>query len=261
VDEIVLDLEDSVPPDLKREAREAVAAALAAEDWRAPSVSVRVNGPSTPWHEDDLRTIATSQRLASVIVPKVERAADLRRTEQALDEGGGAENVGVQALIESARGLQRVDEISTALARLEALILGPADMSVSLGFPSPEEGSRWDFVRGTVLVAARSAGLQAIDGPFLQISDLDGLRASGQRAREFGFDGKWALHPNQIEPLNEIFSPTAAEIEQAEAIVEALGEAPHGGAVMLEGEMIDEASRKRAELVMARAAAAGSTRS
>ena len=129
-------------------------------------------------------------------------------------------------------------------------------MSVSLGFPSPQEGSRWDFVRGAVLVAARAAGLQAIDGPFLQISDLDGLRASAERARDFGFDGKWALHPDQIAPLNEVFSPSAAEVAQAEAIVEALQAAPQSGALMLEGEMIDEASLKRAQLVMARAAAA-----
>ncbi len=254
-DEIVLDLEDSVPPDLKQEARDAVAAALTEEGWESPSISVRVNGPATPWHEDDLRAIAGSGRLASVIVPKVESAADLRRAESLLSEAD-REGAGLQALIESARGLQRVEEISTASERLQALILGPADMSVSLGFPSPQEGSHWDFVRGAVLVAARSAGLQAIDGPFLQISDLDGLRASAERARDFGFDGKWALHPDQIAPLNEVFSPSAAEVAQAEAIVEALQAAPQSGALMLEGEMIDEASLKRAQLVMARAAAA-----
>ena len=147
-------------------------------------------------------------------------------------------------------------EIAAAGGRLEALILGPADMSVSLGFPSPGEGSRWDFVRGAILVAARSAGLQAIDGPFLQISDLDGLRASARRAMELGFDGKWALHPDQIEPLKEIFSPSAEEVERARAIVEALRGSEDSGAVMLDGEMIDEASRKRAELMIARAEAA-----
>ncbi len=250
-DEIILDLEDSVPPDLKPEARDAVAAALAEDGWRSPSISVRVNGTATPWHEDDLRAIATASRLASVIVPKVEDAADLATAEELL--GGSAT---IQALIESARGLQRVDEISAAGGRLETLILGPADMSVSLGFPSPAEGSRWDFVRGAILVAARAAGIQAIDGPFLQIADLDGLRASAQRARELGFDGKWALHPDQIEPLNEAFSPSADEVEQARAIAEALRDSPSSGAVMLNGEMIDEASRKRAELVLARAEAA-----
>ena len=250
-DEVILDLEDSVPPDLKHEARDAVAAALAEQDWESPSISVRVNGPGTPWHEDDLRAIAATPQLSSVIIPKVESAENLGRAEELLGEAGG-----LQALIESARGLQSVDQIAAVGGRLEALILGPADMSVSLGFPSPEEGSRWDFVRGAILVAARSAGLQAIDGPFLQISDLDGLRASAGRARELGFDGKWALHPDQIEPLDEIFSPSAEEVEKASAIVAALRGSESSGAVILEGEMIDEASRKRAELVIARAGAA-----
>ena len=254
-DEIVLDLEDSVPPELKPEAREAVAAALAEGGWASPAISVRVNGPGTPWHEDDLRAIAAAARLASVIVPKVESPSDLGTAEGLLGDAGG-EGAGVQALIESARGLQGVDRIAAAGGRLEALILGPADMSVSLGFPSPGEGSRWDFVRGAILVAARSSGLQAIDGPFLQISDLDGLRASARRAMELGFDGKWALHPDQIEPLEEIFSPSAEEVERARAIVEALRGSEDSGAVMLDGEMIDEASRKRAELVIARAEAA-----
>jgi citrate lyase subunit beta / citryl-CoA lyase len=250
-DEIILDLEDSVPPDLKTEARDAVAAALAEDDWHSPSISVRVNSAATPWHGDDLRAIATAPRLASVIVPKVEDAADLATAEELL---GGS--TGIQALIESARGLQRVDQISSSGGRLEALILGPADMSVSLGFPSPEEGSRWDFIRGAIIVAARAAGIQAVDGPFLQIADLDGLRASAQRARELGFDGKWALHPDQIEPLEEVFSPSADEVSHARAITEALRDSPALGAVMLDGEMIDEASRKRAELVLARAQAA-----
>ncbi len=144
-------------------------------------------------------------------------------------------------------------------APLEALILGPADMSVSLGFPSPEEGSRWDFARGTVLVAARAAGVQAIDGPYLRIGDADGLLESAGRARELGFDGKWALHPDQIEPLNRVFTPGGSEIEQARAIIDAL-ELASDGAATLDGEMIDEASRKRAEAVLARAEAAGATR-
>ncbi len=240
-----------MPPELKPEAREAVAAALAEEGWASPSISVRVNGPGTPWHEDDLRAVAAAPRLSSVIVPKVEAPEHLGRAEELLGE-----TVGIQALIESARGLQRVDQISSAGGRLEALILGPADMSVSLGFPSPRDGSHWDFVRGAILVAARAAGLEAIDGPFLQISDLEGLRASAERARDLGFDGKWALHPDQIEPLNEVFSPSAEEIAQAEAIAGALRESKGSGAVMLNGEMIDEASRKRAELVIARAGAA-----
>ena len=257
-DEIVIDLEDSVPADLKPEARGAVADALAGAEWLAAPVSVRVNGVATPWFEDDLRAIAAAgDRLDSVVVPKVEGPADLDAAARLLDEAERAAMraapVGLQALIESARGLRSVSEIATASPRLESLILGPADMSVSLGFPSPDEGPRWDFVRGAIVVAASAAGLQAIDGPFLQISDLEGLAAAAARAREFGFEGKWALHPAQIEPLNEAFSPTPGEVSRAEAILEALAGAADGGAVLLDGEMIDEASRKRAEQVLARA--------
>lgn len=252
-DEIVIDLEDSVPAELKAEARTAVADALARGEFAAASVSVRVNGVETPWFEDDLRAVANAgERLASVIVPKVESRGDLASAEALLAEAGRDRPIRLQALIESAKGLRDVNEIAASGGALEALILGPADMSVSLGFPSPEEGSRWDFVRGAVLIAARAAGIQAIDGPFLRVSDADGLRASAERARDFGFDGKWALHPAQIEPLNEIFSPTDDEVAHAHEILAALsGEGD--GAVALDGEMIDEASRKRAQATLARA--------
>jgi citrate lyase subunit beta / citryl-CoA lyase len=249
-DEVIIDLEDSVPPARKDEARAAVVAALESAEWAAATVSVRVNGVGTEWFEADLEALAgAGDRLDSIIVPKVESPDDLLAAEGRLV---GERQIGLQALIESARGLRDCNAIAEASERLEALILGPADMSVSLGFPSPQEGSRWDFVRGAVLIAARAAGVQAIDGPFLQISDAEGLRASAERARELGFDGKKALHPDQIEPLNQIFSPTPAETERAHAILAALSGAGHG-AVMLDGEMIDEASRKRAQAVLAQA--------
>jgi citrate lyase subunit beta/citryl-CoA lyase len=258
-DEIVIDLEDSVPADQKDDARRAVVDALGQDEWAAATVSVRVNATSSPWFEDDLRALGSAgQRLDSVIVPKAENPGELHRVAELLAAGGRARPVAVQALIESARGLRDVNAIAEA-APLEALILGPADMSVSLGFPSPEEGSRWDFARGTVLVAARAAGVQAIDGPYLRIGDADGLLESAGRARELGFDGKWALHPDQVEPLNRVFTPGRSEIEQARAIIEAL-ELASDGAATLDGEMIDEASHKRAEAVLARAEAAGATR-
>ncbi len=260
-DEVVLDLEDSVPVELKAQARHAVAEALSVGDWKAGSVSVRINGTSTPFYEDDVRAIAGAKRLDSVVLPKAEGAAEIERTAALLDDAAAGATrvrpVAIQALIESALGLREVNEIAAASDRLDALILGPADMSVSLGFPSPDEGDRWDFVRGAVLVAARAAGIEAIDGPFLQVADADGLLASAERAREFGFDGKWAIHPNQIDPLNRVFSPSPEEVAQARAIATALEGDSERGALRLDGEMIDEASRKRAELVLARAAAAG----
>ena len=152
-----------------------------------------------------------------------------------------------------------MNAIAGATDRLETLILGPADMSVSLGFPSPADGPQWDPVRSAILVAARAAGIQAIDGPFLQISDLAGLRESATRAREFGFDGKWALHPSQIEPITEVFTPSRDEVDKARAITAALGH-DGVGAAMLDGEMVDEASLKRAEALLARAGAAEAAR-
>jgi citrate lyase subunit beta/citryl-CoA lyase len=260
-DEVVVDLEDSVPPELKDEARAAVAVALKTHQWRAATVSVRVNGVSTRWCEADVAALAAAgERLDCVVVPKVERAEDVALIEgllaKAEAEAGRVRPIGIQALIETARGLRNAHQVAEASGRLEALILGPADMSVSLGFPSPEEGRRWDFVRSTVLVAARAAGVQAIDGPYLQVADLEGLKASAAGAREFGYDGKWALHPAQVEPLNELFAPTSDEIEHARAILDTLEREPGSGAAMLGGEMIDEASRKRAEQLLARAQAA-----
>lgn len=257
-DEVIVDLEDAVPPGLKDEAREAVAAALSAHEWAAETVSVRVNALTTPWFEADVAAIAASgSRVASLVLPKAERAADVQALAAAVTEAesraGRDEPVALQALIETAAGLQRVAEIATASPRLEALILGPADLSVSLGFPSPDEGSQWDYVRGAILVAARVAGVQAIDGPFLRFRDLDGLRDSASRARRFGFDGKWALHPAQVETLDRVFSPTEDEVEVAEAILATLQTPNAAGAFDLEGEMIDEASRRRAEQVLERA--------
>jgi len=251
-DEVIVDLEDSVPIELKEEARAAVADALARHDWTAATVSVRINAVGTDWCEADVAAVAAAADC--VIVPKAESAADVEAVALLLE---GAERdgsrTGLEALIESARGLRNLDEIAESSDRLEALILGPADMSVSLGFPSPDEGPRWHFVRSSVLVAARAAGLQAIDGPFMNVGDASGAVASAEIARDLGFDGKWALHPSQIESLNEAFTPSAEEVSRAEAILATLARDPGRGAVALDGEMIDEASRKRAEQLLARA--------
>ena len=165
-----------------------------------------------------------------LVVPKVERPDDLAEVDRILDAGGSGESratpIGVEALIETAAGLQAVDRIAAASPRLEALVLGPADLAASLGLPaadSVEAGEeRWRFARWTLLVAARAAGCEAIDGPYLQVDDDDGLRTSAAAARGLGFDGKWALHPRQVAPLNEIFTPSPAEVERATAIVDAL---------------------------------------
>jgi citrate lyase subunit beta/citryl-CoA lyase len=195
-------------------------------------------------------------------VPKVEEPDDLRFVDRLLgmveEETGRERPVAIEALIETAAGLARVRDIARGSDRLEALIVGYADLGASLG-RSSAAGEHWSPVLDTVLVAARATGLQAIDGPHLDIPDLDGMRAAAARARVLGYDGKWALHPTQVEPLNEIFSATDEELERAGAVIAALDRAasgPGSGAALLDGEMIDEASRKRALGVLARGSAA-----
>ena len=267
-DEVVVDLEDSVTPERKDDARAVAIAAIRDGDWGGRSVAVRINAPATGLGVEDVARMVDGAggALGSLVVPKVESAADLHLVERLLSEreaGAGRDSpVGLQALIETAAGLSRAGEIARASGRLEALLIGYADLAASLGRPPAADypGDRWHWVRETVLVAARSAGLQAIDGPHLEVRDLEGLRVEAGYARALGFDGKWALHPSQVEPLNEVFSPRQEEVDRAAAILAALaaGESEGGrGAVMLDGEMIDEASRKLAHQVIARGRAAG----
>ncbi len=260
-DEVVIDLEDAVAPAQKEMAREATVAALGEEGWQARSIAVRVNGTETPWFEDDVRALTGSGKvLSSLVIPKVEAAGDLRPLDALLgpSDSEGDSAVGVQALIETAAGLAHVNEIAGSSPRLEALIIGYADLAASLGRPpsARHDPDRWAFTLDAVLVAARAAGIQAIDGPHLQIDDLEGLAAAASRARDLGYDGKWALHPSQLVPINEIFTPTPDELARAAAILAALEQAEGGGgagAALLDGEMVDEASRKLARHVLARA--------
>jgi citrate lyase subunit beta / citryl-CoA lyase len=264
VDEVVIDLEDSVAPAAKRQARELVADLLGRDAIPAAAVAVRVNAIDSPWFADDVAEIAgrAGTRIGSLVVPKVEGAGDVDRVSALLDSlGEAASGVRIQALVETARGLLRAGEIADASPRLDTLILGYADLAASLGRPpgldSPE---RWLHAQETLLVAARASGLQAIDGPYLGIRDGDGLRARAERVRALGFDGKWAVHPDQVEAINEVFTPAREEFERASAVVAALGRAEDDearGAVELDGAMVDEASRKLALQIVARGRAAG----
>lgn len=266
-DEVVIDLEDAVAPPVKEQARAAVTAAVAQGGWGERTVAVRINGPATRWcHRDVIEVVAgAGDGLASLVVPKVESPGEIEFVDRLAgmveQEVGRAAPVGLQALIETATGLRHIHAIAHASARLETLIVGYADLSASLGLPPEEDhsGDRWHHVLATVLIAARDAGLQAIDGPYLAIKDLDGFRAASQRSHALGYDGKWALHPTQIEVLNDLFAPSPEELEHARGVLEALEAAEHGesrGAVIHDGAMIDEASRKLAAQVVARGAAA-----
>ena len=273
-DEVFMDLEDSVAPLAKEEARGNIVQALKEGDWNGKTVVVRVNGVDTKWCAGDVTEVVENagQFVDCLMVPKVEHASDvsfvdnlLRMLEDAMDLD---KRIGIEAQIETATGLTNIDAIATASDRTETLIFGPADMSASLGLPTVTAGlpmpgypgDHWHHVLMTILIAARNAGLQAIDGPYLLIKDLEGFREMSLRARALGYDGKWALHPGQIDVLNEVFTPSQEEYDKAEAMLDAYRHATdveRKGAVMFGNEMIDEASRKMAEQLAQRGRAAG----
>jgi citrate lyase subunit beta/citryl-CoA lyase len=273
-DEVFMDLEDSVAPVAKEEARDNVVQALKEGDWTAKTVVVRVNGVYTRWCAHDVLHVAENagQYLDCIMIPKVEHASDVEFVDNLLrmveETTGLDKRIGLEVQIETATGLRNIHEIAAASDRSETLIFGPADMSASLGLPTVTAGmpmpgypgDHWHHVLSTILVAARHASVQAIDGPYLLIKDLDGFRDMALRARALGYDGKWALHPGQIDVLNEVFTPSQDEYDKAEAMLEAYRHATEierKGAVMFGNEMIDEASRKMAEQVAARGKAAG----
>jgi len=231
VDEVILDLEDAVAPERKDGARETLARALRDHDWLAATLAVRVNRGSA----DDLALVA-ELRPDVVVLPKVESPEEL----QGLP-------VPAEAQIETARGLVECARIAAAPG-VEALVLGPGDLAASLGVPELTigGGAHVEHALFQVAVAARASGLAAIDGPYPVLDDDAGLRASARRSRAFSYDGKWCIHPAQIEICNDVYTPTAEEIERARRILGL------GGVARLEGEMIDEANRRMAEAILAR---------
>ncbi len=273
-DEVFMDLEDSVAPLAKEEARGNVIDALKNNDWGNKTVVVRINSIDTQWAADDLKTIVENagQYLDCIMIPKVQHAHEVLFVDHMLrmieTTVGLERRIGLEVQIETATGLMNIREIAHASDRMETLIFGPADMSASLGLPTVTAGlpmpgypgDHFHWVLETILVAARDAGLQAIDGPYLLIKDLDGYREMSMRARALGYDGKWALHPGQIDVVNEVFTPTQEEYDKAEALLEAYKHATEvdlTGAVMFGNEMIDEASRKMAVQFSERGRAAG----
>ena len=275
-DEVFMDLEDSVAPLAKEDARGNVIDALKNNDWTGKTVVVRINSIDTQWAADDLKTVVENagQYLDCIMIPKVQYAHEVHFVDHMLrmieTNVGLEKRIGLEAQIETATGLRNIHEIAHSSDRLETLIFGPADMSASLGLPTVTAGlpmpgypgDHWHWVLETILVAARDAGLQAIDGPYLLIKDLDGFREMAMRSRALGYDGKWALHPGQVDVLNEVFTPTQDEYDKAEALLEAYRHATEiegRGAVMFGNEMIDEASRKMAVQFAERGRAAGMT--
>ena len=274
-DEIFLDLEDAVAPAAKDEARLAAAAALAEGGWDGKVMAVRVNDAGTAWAYRDVIAVVegAGAALDVIILPKVSGPGQviwldllLGQLEQAA--GLPAGRIGIEAQIEDAAGLAAVDEIAAASPRLQALVFGPADFMASLGMrslqvgaqPAGYAGDAYHYPLMRMLVAARAHGLAAMDGPFLAIGDTGGLRGAAASTAALGYDGKWVLHPGQVDVVNEAFSPGQEEYDRAEVILEAYEyytTVQRRGAAMLGDEMIDEASRKMALVAAARGRAAG----
>jgi citrate lyase subunit beta/citryl-CoA lyase len=274
-DMVFLDLEDAVAPKEKEGARAKVAHALRTLDWGDKVMCVRVNDWSTKWTAYDIIEVVgnAGTRLDEIMLPKVESAAQIVATDMLLRQveiaaGLPVGHIGIEAQIETTRGLINVEEICAASSRLETIIFGPADFAASMEMPVltggvqiPQyPGDHFHYVFSKILMAGRANGLQVIDGPYLYIRDGDGFRDYCNRTRTLGYDGKWALHPDQVAILNEVFSPTQEQFDRAWAILDAYQEATEGegkGAVMFGEEMIDEASRKMALKFISRGERAG----
>ncbi|MGC9961706.1 MAG: CoA ester lyase [Acidimicrobiales bacterium] len=274
-----LDLEDAVAPLEKEAARAKVVSAIRELAWDDRVLCVRVNAWDTRWTYGDVIEVVSGagERLDEVMLPKVQSAAevvalDLLLTQIEENVGLPAGHVGIEAQIETARGLINVEEICAASPRLETIIFGPADFAASLEMPVltggvqiPDyPGDHFHYVFSKILMAGRANGLQVIDGPFLKVREPDAFRDYCKRTRILGYDGKWALHPDQVTILNELYSPTQEQFDHAWAILDAYKQATEHemkGAVMFGDEMIDEASRKMALKFVGRGERAGLKRS
>jgi citrate lyase beta subunit len=268
-DYVFLDIEDAVAPPDKEQARKNIIAALNGIDWRAKgkTVSVRINGLDTHYMYRDVVDIMeqAGDRLDTILVPKVGVPADLYMVEALVNQiemaKGYATRVGLEALIETALGMSNVEAIAAFPGRLEALHFGVADYAasckartVSIGGLNPNyPGDQWHFALSRMTVACRAHGLRAMDGPFGDYSDPEGFRDAARRAAALGIEGKWAIHPSQVALANEEFSPPEKEVERARRILLALSEAEAQGkgAASLDGKMIDAASARMAQNIIA----------
>jgi citrate lyase subunit beta/citryl-CoA lyase len=275
-DQVFLDLEDSVAPLAKPAARDNVVAALNEGGYGDRVRVVRINDLTTEWTYRDLVTVVegAGANLDAIMLPKVQTPEqvvwlDLTLTQIEKTMGLEVGRIGIEAQIENAPGLINVDAIAGASPRMETIIFGPADFMASINMkslvvgeqpPGYDVGDAYHYIR--ILMAARAHDLQAIDGPYVQIKDVEGFRRIAGRSAALGFDGKWVLHPGQVEAANEVYSPRQDDYDHAELILDAYDfytSAAGGarGAVMLGDEMIDEASRKMALVVAAKGRAAG----
>jgi malyl-CoA/(S)-citramalyl-CoA lyase len=290
-DVVFLDLEDAVAPDEKEQARKNVIEALHELDWTGKTVSVRINGLDTQYMYRDVVDVMeqVGDKLDLIMIPKAGTASDIYMVDALVNQieiaKGYTKRIGFEMIIETALGMQNVHEIASACTRNESLHFGVADYAAStqartinIGGPNPDYsvltdadeagkrdlhwGDMWHYAVARMVVAARANGLRAVDGPFGDISDPDGFAAQARRSAVLGCEGKWAIHPSQVDIVNEIFSPSEEEVTRAKRVISAMDEAKREGrgAVTLDGRLIDLASIRQAEVLVRKAEVIGSNR-
>jgi citrate lyase subunit beta/citryl-CoA lyase len=278
-DEIFLDLEDAVAPSAKEGARKTVVAALNDGDWGGKVRVVRINDLETHWAYRDVIEVVegAGANLDAVMLPKASDASHVQWLDRLLTQieramGYEAGRIGIEAQIEDAKGMVNIDAIAASSPRLESLVFGPGDLMASINMrtlvvgeqpPGYTEGDAYHYILMRILMAARANDLQAIDGPYFNVRDVDAFTRAARRSAALGFDGKWVLHPSQIEAGNTVFSPSQDDYDHAELILDAYEHCTTvegRGAATLGDEMIDEASRKMALVIAAKGRAAGMAR-
>jgi citrate lyase subunit beta/citryl-CoA lyase len=255
-DALILDLEDSVAPDAKEEARKRVAAAAASGEYGHREVTVRVNAPGTPWHADDLRAAAEAGPDA-VVVPKVDSPQTVREVEAALEAAGAPDRTAIWAMIETPVAMFDARAIAAASPRLTVLVMGTNDLAKELH--AEHVPGRAPLLTGLslALLGARATGKVILDGVYNDVQDLTGFEAETLQGRQLGFDGKTLIHPRQLEPCNRIFAPAQDEVDRSRRIIAAFEEATSQGrgVVTVEGRMIENLHVEEARRVLALAEA------
>lgn len=284
-DVVFLDLEDAVAPSDKDQARKNIIEVINDLDWSGKTVSVRINGLDTHYMYRDVIDVVeqAGAKLDLIMIPKVGTAADVYALDMLVTQieqakGLAVGKIGFEMIIETALGMANINEIAAASRRNESLHFGVADYAAStkarttnIGGPNPDYhvltdpdstgardvhwGDMWHYAIARMVVAARANGLRPVDGPFGDIQDAEGYAAQAKRAAVLGCEGKWAIHPSQVDQANELFSPSDTEVEKAKRILDAMEQAQKEGkgAVTLDGRLIDIASIKQAEVLVKKA--------
>ena len=277
-DVINLDLEDSVAPDDKPQARVNIIQAINDIDWSRKTLSVRINGLDTPyWYQDVVQVLEQAgDRIDQIMIPKVGCAADVYAVDAlvtAIERAKGrVRPISLEVIIETAAGIAHVEEIAASSPRLQAMSLGAADFAASMGMQTTgiggtqenyymhRDGAKywsdpWHWAQAAIVAACRTHGVLPVDGPFGDFSDDDGFRAQARRSATLGMVGKWAIHPKQVALANEVFTPSEQAVTEAREILTAMeaAKASGQGAAVYKGRLVDIASMRQAEVIVRQA--------